>query len=264
MLKKLEDMGQLDNTIIVFTTDNGAESQTFPDGGMTPFKANKLTTWEGGMRVPMVIRWPGHIKPGTLKTEIFASSTGCRRFVDIAGGPKGNDLKTQIEKGAISRHRQDDARRREPTRLPRRQVGEVGARHLLLLHRGDAVGGAVQELEDLLHDGGIERCRLRSWGPQTFGWAQVQNIKRDPFEQAVGEDQKSVLSIGGALAAPSTAYLYNWNMLPVGQQLWLKELSVLHRVPAAAGSGELQPHAGAGAGQEDGKKPERIIGRLRC
>ena len=62
-------------------------------------------------------------------------------------------------------------------------------------------------------------------GPQTFGWAQVQNIRRDPFEQAVGEEQKSVLSLGGALAAPSTAYIYNWNMLPVGQQLWLKELS---------------------------------------
>jgi arylsulfatase A-like enzyme len=52
VLKKLEDMDELDNTIIAFTTDNGAESQTFPDGGMTPFKANKLTTWEGGMRVP--------------------------------------------------------------------------------------------------------------------------------------------------------------------------------------------------------------------
>ena len=66
---------------------------------------------------------------------------------------------------------------------------------------------------------------LHLMGPQTYGWAQVQNIKRDPFEQAVGEDQKSVMSIGGALAAPSTAYLYNWNMLPVGQQLWLQELS---------------------------------------
>ena len=61
-------------------------------------------------------------------------------------------------------------------------------------------------------------------GPQTYGWAQLQNIKRDPFEQAVGEVQKSVQSIGGALASPSTAYTYNWNMLPVGQQLWLKEL----------------------------------------
>ena len=61
-------------------------------------------------------------------------------------------------------------------------------------------------------------------GPQTYGWAQVQNIKRDPFEQAVGEVQKSVMSLGGALTAPSTAYIYNWNMLPTGQQLWLKEL----------------------------------------
>ena len=99
VLKKLEDMGQLDNTIIVFTTDNGAESQTFPDGGMTPFKGGKLTTWEGGMRVPMVVRWPGHIKPGTLKTEIFASLDWLPTLVDIAGGPKGNDLKEQIEEG---------------------------------------------------------------------------------------------------------------------------------------------------------------------
>ena len=163
VMKKLEDMGQLDNTIIVFTTDNGAESQTFPDGGMTPFKANKLTTWEGGMRVPLVIRWPGHIKPGTLKTEIFASLDWLPTLVDIAGGAKGNDLKAQIERGAVSRHRQDHARRREPARLPRRQVGDVGARHLLLLHRGDAVGGAIQELEDLFHDGRLER-RLRAPG----------------------------------------------------------------------------------------------------
>ena len=52
VLKKLEDMGQLDNTIVVFTTDNGAETITFPDGGTTPFKGGKLTTWEGGMRAP--------------------------------------------------------------------------------------------------------------------------------------------------------------------------------------------------------------------
>ena len=53
VLKKLEDMGQLDNTIVVFTTDNGAEVITFPDGGNTPFKGGKLTTWEGGMRAPL-------------------------------------------------------------------------------------------------------------------------------------------------------------------------------------------------------------------
>src|SRR5689334_8790040 len=58
VLQKLEDMHQLDNTIVVFTTDNGAEVITFPDGGTTPFKGGKLTTWEGGMRAPAVIRWP--------------------------------------------------------------------------------------------------------------------------------------------------------------------------------------------------------------
>ncbi len=71
--KKLEDMGQLDNTIVVFTTDNGAETITFPDGGTTPFKGGKLSTWEGGMRAPCVIRWPGDIKPGTVFIDIFAS-----------------------------------------------------------------------------------------------------------------------------------------------------------------------------------------------
>ena len=53
VIKKLEDMGELDNTILVFTTDNGAEVITYPDGGNTPFKGGKLTTWEGGMRAPL-------------------------------------------------------------------------------------------------------------------------------------------------------------------------------------------------------------------
>ena len=97
VLQKLEEMGQLDNTIIVFTTDNGAETFTFPDGGTTPFKGSKMNTWEGGMRAPAVIRWPGHIKPGTIKTEIFASLDWLPTLVNIAGGPKGDGLKKQIE-----------------------------------------------------------------------------------------------------------------------------------------------------------------------
>ena len=79
--KKLEDMGQLDNTLIAFTTDNGAEVITFPDGGTTPFKGGKLTTWEGGMRAPLVVRWPGVIKPGTVKkgdVRLPTTGTCCR------------------------------------------------------------------------------------------------------------------------------------------------------------------------------------------
>ena len=223
VLKKLEAMGQLDNTIIIFTTDNGGQSQTFPDGGMTPFKANKLTTWEGGMRVPLVIRWPGVIKPGTLKTEIFASLDWLPTLVDIAGGPKGNELKAQIEKGAypgIVKTTLDGVNQREYLE----GKTEKSARDTFFYYTG-ATPSAVRYKNWKIYftmEGSSGASALA--GPQTYGWAQVQNIKRDPFEQAVGQEQKSVLSLGGALASPSTAYLYNWNMLPVGQQLWLKEL----------------------------------------
>jgi arylsulfatase len=60
----------------------------------------------------------------------------------------------------------------------------------------------------------------------------VNNIKRDPFEQNVGSQVKSFMSAGGALAAPSTAYLYDWNLLPIGQALWLKELETYKQFPS--------------------------------
>ena len=71
-----------------------------------------------------------------------------------------------------------------------------------------------------------------------FHFTLVQNIKRDPFEQAVGIEQKSAMSLGGALGAPATAFQYDWNMLPIGQQLWMKRLDDVQGVPAAADAGE--------------------------
>ena len=89
-----------------------------------------------------------------------------------------------------------------------------------------------RRVQDLVRRVARERVASSAhMGPQTYGWAQVQNIRRDPFEQAVGEEQKSVLSMGGTLASPSTAYIYNWNMLAVGQQLWLKELETYVKFP---------------------------------
>ena len=99
VLQKIEEMGQTNNTIVVFTTDNGAETFTFPDGGVTPFKGSKMTTWEGGMRAPALIRWPGVIRPGTVKDDIFASLDWLPTFVNIAGGAKGDELKKRIEAG---------------------------------------------------------------------------------------------------------------------------------------------------------------------
>ena len=100
VLAKLEEMGQLDNTIVVFTTDNGAEAITYPDGGVTPFKGQKGEAYEGGYRAPAVIRWPGVVKPGTLFTQMFSALDWLPTFVEVAGGPKGDGLKKEIEQGA--------------------------------------------------------------------------------------------------------------------------------------------------------------------
>ena len=226
VIQKLESMGQLDNTILCFTTDNGAETQTFPDGGITPFKGSKLTTWEGGMRAPMLVRWPGHIQPGTVKTEIFASLDWLPTFVDIAGGPKGDGLRKQIEAGeypGIVKTTLDGFDQRAYLE----GKTETSARDHFFYYAGPTPS-AVRYKNWKLYYTMVGSSGLSSLaGAQTFGWTQLTNLKRDPFEQAVGgvgEEVKAVLATGGVLAAPSTAYLYNWNVLPVGQLLWLKEL----------------------------------------
>lgn len=96
VLKKLDDLGIADNTIIVFTTDNGAEVSSYPDGGQTPFRGEKATNWEGGFRVPMVIRWPGVIKPGTIVNDICAHEDLIPTFAAAAGEP---DLVAKTLKG---------------------------------------------------------------------------------------------------------------------------------------------------------------------
>ena len=151
VLKKLEDMGQFNNTIVVFTTDNGAETITFPDGGVTPFKGQKGEAWEGGYRAPMVIRWPGVIRPGTVKTQLFAALDWVPTLRRHRRRAQGRRIEEADRGRPISRHREDHARWRQPTRLPRRQVGTIGAGLLLLFLGLDPVGGALQELEDVLH-----------------------------------------------------------------------------------------------------------------
>jgi len=87
LLKELDDMGIADNTIVVWTTDNGAEVFSWPDGGTTPFRSEKATNWEGAVRVPMMIRWPGVIKPGSLFNGIASHEDMLTTLVAAAGEP---------------------------------------------------------------------------------------------------------------------------------------------------------------------------------
>ena len=223
VLKKLQDMGQLDNTIVVFTTDNGAETITFPDGGTTPFKGGKLSTWEGGMRAPCVIRWPGHIKPGTVLNDIFASLDWVPTFVEIAGGPKGDGLKKQIEKGeypGIVKTTLDGVNQIDYLT----GKSDKSARDSFLYYSGKQPSAVRYKNWKMYFAMVSDDPSGFVTGVVPYSWTQVVNIKRDPFETSVGQQLKTLFGTGGALAGPMTAYVYDWNMLPIGQALWLKHL----------------------------------------
>jgi arylsulfatase A-like enzyme len=92
LLDLLDKLGVSENTVVVYTTDNGAEVMSWPDGGQTPFRGEKATNWEGGFRVPCVIRWPGVISPGTVSNGICAHEDFIPTFAAAAGEPKIVDL----------------------------------------------------------------------------------------------------------------------------------------------------------------------------
>jgi arylsulfatase len=225
VLQKIDDMGQTNNTIVVFTTDNGAETITFPDGGITPFRGQKGEAWEGGYRAPAVIRWPGVIRPGTIKNQLFAALDWLPTFVEIAGGPKGNGLNEQVMAGqypGIVKTKLDGVNQIDYLT----GKSEKSARDYFFYYSGSTPSAVRYKNWKMYYK--IAEGGAAGWLQPLTTWhfPLIQNIKRDPFEQNVSPtDTKSLLFFGGSLAAPSTAYMYDGlAMFPLGQQLWLKEL----------------------------------------
>ena len=96
ILKTLDDLGLAENTIVLYTTDNGPHANTWPDGATTPFRSEKNTNWEGAFRVPAMIRWPGHIKPGQVSNEIVSGLDWLPTLLAAAGE---SDIKDKLLKG---------------------------------------------------------------------------------------------------------------------------------------------------------------------
>jgi arylsulfatase A-like enzyme len=177
LLKHLDDIGEADNTIVVFTTDNGAEVFTWPDGGMTPFKNTKGTVGDGGFRVPCLVRWPGHIKPGTVENGIFSGLDWFPTFLAAAGNPNITD---QLLKGV--------------------KLGDRSYKnHLDGYNQMDLITGkGPSNRHELFYFGGPHLGAVRldnfkfTFFEQPWGWPgekvttdmpTMVNIRQDPFER---------------------------------------------------------------------------------
>jgi len=177
LLKKIDDIGETNNTIVIFTTDNGAEVFTWPDGGMTPFKNTKGTVGEGGFRVPAIIRWPGQVKPGTVENGIFSGLDWLPTLAAAAGNPNITD---QLLKGV--------------------QLGDrTYKNHLDGYNQMDLLTGkGPTKRREIFYFGGANLGALRVddfkfvFYQQPYGWPgektttdmpSIVNIRQDPFER---------------------------------------------------------------------------------
>jgi arylsulfatase len=177
LLKHLEDMGEADNTIVVFTTDNGAEVFTWPDGGMTPFKSTKGTIMEGGFRVPAIIRWPGKVKPGSVENGIMSGLDWFPTLVAAAGNPnitdqllKGTKIGDQTYKNHLDGYNQLDLI----------TANGPSARHELFYFGGPTLGAIrLDEMKFIFFQ------QPGGWpGPKTpTDMPMLVNLRQDPFER---------------------------------------------------------------------------------
>jgi arylsulfatase len=213
LLAKLDQLGIADNTIVMYSTDNGAEAMSWPDGGTTPFRGEKNTNWEGGYRVPMLLKWPGVIEPGITVNEIGAHEDMLPTLVAAVTGK--TDLADRLMKGA--------------------SVG--GNKYKVHLDgydwgpylRGETGEGPRKEFLYWTDDGGLACLRYNQWkivfmeqrahGYEvweeplvTLRFPKLFNLRSDPFERAdhEGIDYPRWRLEHAFALVPAQAYVQNW------------------------------------------------------
>ena len=177
VLQKLKDIGEDDNTIVLFTTDNGTEVFTWPDGGQTPFAQSKGTILEGGFRVPAILRWPGHVPADSVQNGIFSGLDWLPTFVAAAGNPNisqellaGKKIGDRTYKNHLDGYNQMDA-----------ITGKGPSARHEIFYLGESTVGAVR----------IDDYKFR-FIDQPNGWVgekthpdvpYITNLRLDPFER---------------------------------------------------------------------------------
>jgi arylsulfatase A-like enzyme len=185
LLKQLDDLGIADNTIVLYTTDNGAEIALWPDGAMTMFKSEKGTTWEGGMRIPMMIRWPGVIKPGTQYNDIISLIDW---FPTLCAAAGAGDIKQKMKEGFAA------GNKTFKVHLDGYDFGPY--------FRGEAQTGPRDALYYFDQGGNLNAIRWNDWKVsfastkggniatgvrETTAWALIANLRMDPYERGLEE-----------------------------------------------------------------------------
>jgi len=211
LLDKLEELGIADNTIVMWSTDNGAEVFTWPDGGTTMFKSEKATQWEGGFRVPTVIRWPGVIEPGSVINEIGAHEDMLTTLVAAAGD---TTVKEDLLKGKTIGDRTYKVHLDGYNLMPAFKGEAEWPRHEFLYFTDDGSVAALRYNNWKITFLQQEADGIDVWSnPYTALRApMLANLRMDPFEKAHEE------SIGYGqwwvdhmfMIAPSGAYVGQW------------------------------------------------------
>jgi len=214
LLHKLDELKIADNTIVIYTSDNGAQTFTYPDGGVIPFRGYKGTTWEGGFRVPALVRWPGHIKAGRIETGIWSHQDWLPTLVAVAGVP---GIKEKLLNGYAAGGKTYKVHLDGYDQLGNLLGKEPSRREEIYYFSDKSTLNAVR-----WKDWKVHFREMNDWvrGGESKGWPMVVNLKSDPFERALDE---------------SAMYL-RW----YGDKLWLF-VPVQHLVAKFAASFQAYP-----------------------
>jgi arylsulfatase A-like enzyme len=185
LLKQLDDLGIADNTIVLYTTDNGAEIALWPDGAMTQFRGEKGTTWEGGFRIPMLVRWPGVIKPGTAYNDIISLIDWFPTLCAAAGIP---DIKERMKAGFTAGSKKFKV--------------HLDGYNFLPYFQGKEKTGPRDSIYYFDQAGNLNAVRVHDWkvsfainSPGNIAtarrdvtaWATITNLRMDPYERGFEE-----------------------------------------------------------------------------
>ncbi len=232
VLKKLEDMGQLDNTIVVFTTDNGAEVITYPDGGNTPVQGREAD--DLGRRHARSVRHPlagPHQAGHGPERHLRVATTGCRRSSKSPAGPKGDELNEQIMAGkypGIVKTKLDGVNQLDYLT----GKSEKSARDTFFYYGGPVPSAVRYKNWKIYFAMASEAATGGLMGsiPFTGLWSTTSSAIHSKGPSV--SNRRPCWARAARSAHPLTAYIYDWNIIPIGQALWLKELESYGPYPA--------------------------------